>query len=67
MSIRSFLFGSGKVRLEFTDSEGRKGTIKVPYEGSPDEAELIKHVRAAYAVEYGARIVDYKIIAWMHK
>ena len=67
MGIRSFLFGSGKVRCQFKDSNGRTGTIKVPYEGSPNADEILKHIRAAYMVEQGARIVDIKIVAWMHQ
>lgn len=67
MGLRSFLFGSGKVRCEFTDSNGRTGTIKVPYEGAPDKEEILKHIRAAYAVEHGALLTELKIVAWMHQ
>jgi len=49
------LFGEGKVRVEFTLTDGRTGVAKAKYIGDPSTFD-VEEFKARIYVEYGASV-----------
>lgn len=65
-TIKSW-FGKGKIRAEW-EGIGRNGKIvsgdaKVPYIGSYDESELIKHIKNELMYQHGVVVTKIEVVA----
>lgn len=61
------LFGEGVVRVEFTATDGRRGTANVPYIGEYDESEVIAIIKSRLLVDHGVAVRSVNIISHYEK
>ena len=65
-SLKAALFGSGVIRFECTTTDGQEVTVKYPFIGdleTADMAEIKQDIRAQCLTKYGRRLSSIRYIS----